>query len=448
MELDAHRKHREIVIVDNASHLVAVYEKFFATAGLKVIAKFSTAKETLSNFGSNSKVLADSIVLLDNRLQGTGGADVAIQLKELNPRQKIVLLTAEDLSHFDAEQKLFDAIIQKPFTVSELLAAIEEASSILREKGSWIFEDPEEIKRLVYDIESDSKEKLCSVRNSNSIGQRLSIPERNSSFISARTKGLEVFLITEVTRDNLFYCKELIMNRGVKLRHLVDAQSTFAVWDKRHTIEVVLGRGESHSAGQVTYSNLEQIVSRNQYLIDHLWNIATPADQKIKELETNLEEASVKVVSGIAEIDPARDNLIRNARSYIVCCIIPKWLQYVLRPQQLEVRAEAISRGIRFLMLTEITMESLSSCEELLEIGVEIRHLPNLKGAFMLNEKECMTTALEENPKINQSYTVICTNYTNFVEQHKSIFDSLWNIATPASARMKEIEEEKKIKNA
>ena len=80
----------------------------------------------------------DSIVILDNPSE-MNGVEVAEQINLHYPGQKLILATAENLTEIDSNRKLYDGIIHKPFTISELLATIENASSPMRMKGSLDF---------------------------------------------------------------------------------------------------------------------------------------------------------------------------------------------------------------------------------------------------------------------------------------------------------------------
>jgi len=443
LKFDSLRKNVEVVIVGQSPSLIAVYEKYFALAGLKVIAKFSNAGDLFSVFASDEKTeLENSIIFLDSSSSETRGLEFARQLKQLNPRQKVILLTDEDLSKFEPNEGLFDGWVRKPFTFSELLDVIDSASSPLRMKGSWIFKDPPEIERLLRDILLDSKEKMCSVRNPASIIQGINVSGHTPSYIAARAKGLKVFLITEITKNNLFFCKQLMVNQGVQLRHLEGVQGNFIVWDARYTIEIIQTLSNSPSVGQALFSNLESIVSKNQYEFDQLWNIAIPAERKIQELDARPEEANLVLLSGNDVVEQTRINLVRDARIFVDACLFPGWVGYLLKSGLLEAGVEAISRGVRCRLLTEITRENVDLCKKLIERSVEIRHLSSMKGAFALNEKELTINAVAEDRETGREFSTIYSKYPDLVAQHKSIFNTLWQTATLFDARVKELEEE------
>ena len=461
MKFDTARKNTKIIIVDGSKSRSYVYAKYFAMADLNVAATFASAGDALSYFASDEEIgkgtAANSIVLLDGEMAGRGELEAVMELKRLIPNQKMILALSNDISASRfGDKELFDGFIRKPFTISELMDEIQKATSPLQMKGSRIFQSHEEIERLVQDILADSREKMCSIRNPAFVTQGgAGVSGQLSAYLAARSRGLKVFLITEITRENMFYCKQLMLNQGIQVRHLDGLRTDFIVWDEKHSVETIRAPVESSSAPeQVLYSNLEHIVDKNQYEFDALWSIARPAERVIKDLEARQqekeEEAKFSVLTGNDLVGQNRTNIVRNARLYIDACIIPAWLEYLLKPDVLQAGIQAVSRGVHCRLLTEITRESLPVCKKLIENGVEIRHLSNQKGAFALNEKEATVNAEAEEPTANKPFSTIYSNYPNFVAQHRSIFNTLWQIAIPASVRVEQIEteEENEIRNA
>lgn len=446
LKFDTPRKETEIALVNDSPGLIQVYEKFFAMADLRIVAKFGNITEALSYFATDK---SNPVILFDCKLSEPDNFEAARQLKHLNPNLKMILATPDDRSEISVEEnRLFDGMVRKPFVISELIEVIQKATSPLRIKGSKIFENSEEIGRVLQDILADSKEKMCSVQSPAFVKQDMNFSGGVPSHIAARSRGLKVFLITEITRENLFFCKQLIVNQGIQVRHIDGLIANFAVWDEKHSIETIRIPANSFIPEQILYSNMENIVDKNQYEFNLLWASAIPGEQKIKELEEHFEEVKFSVLSGNDVVEQNRTDIVRNACSFVDACIIPGWLNYLLKPSLLKVGIEAISRGVRCRLLTEITRESLEPCKKLIEKGVEVRHLTGLKGAFALNEREVTVNAEAEEPTANRPFTTIYSNYLSFVEQHESIFNMLWQIAAPAPLIIRQIEEERQIENA
>ncbi|MFI5419401.1 MAG: response regulator [Nitrososphaerales archaeon] len=443
------RRNLTIVIVDDSRELVGVYEHYFKVAGLRVLEKFYSARDALNYFDSGENAAAASVVLVDQRLTGMSGLETARQIKLVNPNQRIIL-TVSGKVEFKIDEKFFDGMVVKPFAMTEFLAEIERVTSPITIKGSRIFDDYEEIENLLRDIVSDSNEKLCSVRSPTLIRRGLHNNGHTASYVAATSKGLKVFLVTEVTRENLAYCKQLMLNRGVKLRHLEGVVPNFAVWDEKHSAESVLASSPSIPDGRVLYSNLESKVSQNKYLFEYLWNIATPAEEKIRELEASPDLNKASVVSGYDELLKIRLKVVREARASLDICALSQMVSKVIIPSLSQDHVDAIARGVRNRYLYEITsQEDVDSAKMLTNIGIDVRHLKNSVALFGVSEKACIWMVTVKDVGKNEETRGMYSTSPDYVEQYRSIFEVLWSSATPAVERIKEIEEtqENEIRN-
>jgi hypothetical protein len=110
----------------------------------------------------------------------------------------------------------------------------------------------------------------------------LSVESIRISFLSARDRGLKLRYITEITTDNISYCKELM--KIVEVKHLDGIKGNFMVSEKEYLAPVV-SNNTSDIASQIIYSNLHQIVEQQNYIFNTLWNKAIPAITRIREIE-------------------------------------------------------------------------------------------------------------------------------------------------------------------
>ena len=92
--------------------------------------------------------------------------------------------------------------------------------------------------------------------------------------------------------------------------------------------------------------------------------------------------------------------------------------------------------------VTEITEENVVQCQELILLGIEMRHLSGVVGGFAINDTEFdAKTSTDANVNAESIYS----NNSAIVEQNRSVLNALWNIALPASQRIKEIEEKRML---
>jgi CheY-like chemotaxis protein len=439
-----------IIIVDDVPGLVRVYEKFFEIVGLRVIATFLNANdmlEFLSNPIGDSvsrEDLQSAIFLLDYSMPETNGEEAARKLRKINPRARIILATGHDLSRLHVEGGLFDALIQKPFSISELLQTIEKVVPTLINsmKGTRIFDNASDIDRLFSEITELAKEKICVCEDRARSLSRHGIPDFTPWYIRAAVKGVRIYLLTEITSSNLYYYKQLIDQLGVQIKHLKGVRTNFSITDGAHYTGALLIDGESKIATQVMYSNIDELVSSNQYLFDTLWTEAIPAENVISELAAKKDERKkVMLVSGSQKVTDLMTRAVKNTKSSLeICATMDRPTQNWL-PGVRQACAEAIANGVRISLITEVTKEKEPTCKVLVEMGVNLRHLDGVKGGFLANETELLVRAAPLVPDEGLQY--VYSNFPLIVEQHRSIFATMWNIATPISSKMNELEAER-----
>ena len=431
----------KIVIAESTAQLAKVYTKFLEGAGVKVLATFSNAKDMISSIRADSDKFSKSIVLVGSSLSETDGGPraLAYQLRQVNPNQKIILVMNDPSPMIELDKKLFDATICKPFTISELMGVIEKIASPVLEKGSTVVNDPKEIEGVIRHVLTESHEKLCSVRNPSTIQKGLNINGHTPTFVSAISKGLKVFIVTEITKDNLSYCKQLMMNRGIQLRHIEDIVPNFSVWDGKFVTEVVQGPTKAYPLGHLFYSNLESDVARCELCFDRLWAVAVPAEVKIREMEKSDDTGRITVVTGIDEIIKARVRMIRDAQVSLDLCTVPEFVYNYVIPKLGQEYSDAISRGVRARIIYDIRENGILYCKELIDLGFEVRHLPNVGGMFSLSEKGILAGASSTDGQLQEDTKAIFSDFPDFVKQHQSMFETLWNTAVPASERLMEI---------
>jgi hypothetical protein len=80
-------------------------------------------------------------------------------------------------------------------------------------------------------------------------------------------RGGRIRAFTEITRENLSYCKEL-MNLVNELRHLDGVRGGIAISDTEYMATTVLQEGAPLT--EVIYSSIREVVEHGQYIFDTL----------------------------------------------------------------------------------------------------------------------------------------------------------------------------------
>ncbi|MDQ5868836.1 MAG: hypothetical protein M3530_03810, partial [Thermoproteota archaeon] len=91
-----------------------------------------------------------------------------------------------------------------------------------------------------------------------------------NSLINLKKQYIKVRLVTEVTRDNLPYYKEI--TKHIDIRHLDSVKGSFMVCDGREYLGYVFGRQSERV--EMLHITMESFVEAQQYVFDGLWTAA------------------------------------------------------------------------------------------------------------------------------------------------------------------------------
>jgi hypothetical protein len=109
----------------------------------------------------------------------------------------------------------------------------------------------------------------------------IEIEELREAFLDAKRRGVKLRYITEITEDNVWYCKELI-NIVDELRHLEGIKGNFYLSETEYIAPATFHE-KGKPASHIIYSNVKEIVEhQRQFVFDSFWSRPVPAEQKIK----------------------------------------------------------------------------------------------------------------------------------------------------------------------
>jgi signal transduction histidine kinase len=131
------------------------------------------------------------------------------------------------------------------------------------------------------------------------------------AFLDAKSRGVRLRYLTEITKDNIDYCKVLTTIVD-DLRHLDGIKGNFMISEMEYLAPLILYE-KGKIASQVIYSNSEEIVEQQQYIFDTLWRKAIPAEQKIREIEEGIEPEIIETIRDYVEIQMLAFELIKSA---------------------------------------------------------------------------------------------------------------------------------------
>ena len=260
----------------------------------------------------------------------------------------------------------------------------------------------------------------------------------SKSFLEAKSRNVTLRYITEITHENITYCKELMKIADV--RHLGGIKGNFMVSEKEYLAQAISHK--TSIASQIIYSNLQEIVEQQNYIFDTLWNKAIPAIKRIREIEDKQISGKTEVLYGSENAVGRGVQFMKNVKKRMDICFDSKAPSIVVEIDSYRNGYKDIrNRGGKIRAFTEITKSNIHYCKELIRCQLvdELRHLEGMKGGIAVSESEYMaTTILQEGTPLTQ---VIYSNMREVVEQMQYIFDIFWYRAVPAVQKIREIEE-------
>ena len=175
--------------------------------------------------------------------------------------------------------------------------------------------------------------------------------------LRAKKRGVGFKYVTEISKDNISYCKEL--SEFAEVRHLNGVKGNFEVskngikCGKREYIGAATLQ-EAEPVAQLVYSNVEEIVEQQQFVFDTLWNKAIPFQVRVKEIEEGIKPESIEIIVDPREALKAEQRLLNSAKQEVQM-IFSTVNTFLLQERQLgitQMLSNLSKQGVRVRVLT------------------------------------------------------------------------------------------------
>ena len=172
------------------------------------------------------------------------------------------------------------------------------------------------------------------------------------AFIRAKKRGVKLRYITEITEENLTYCKQLLTMVD-ELRHLDGIKGNFYLTESSYLAPATFHeRGKS--ASQIISSNIKEIIENQKYVFDSFWYRAIPAKHRIIEIEEGIDFGKTDLIQTPQRILELFLKMIQSAQHEILL-IIPTTNAF-LREERIGaielLRQAAVERNVRVRIIT------------------------------------------------------------------------------------------------
>ncbi|HVD08816.1 MAG TPA: ATP-binding protein, partial [Nitrososphaeraceae archaeon] len=274
----------------------------------------------------------------------------------------------------------------------------------------------------------------------------------NRALINLKSRGVRFRQITEITKDNLSFSKELM--KVADVRHIDGAKANFITSENEYLAPVILFKKEKVTL-QTIYSNVREVVEQHQYFFETLWSKAVLAEQKIKEVEDGIKPIVVEIIREPIEIQNLLINLIKSATKEIMLMIpttntihrqadigILQLLKKIATDSNVNIRIMAPLNDYSVKQKIQNVLSPPSSPSSLIQVRNIETSSATKSTIVIIDRKESLVTEVNDDSKDTFSGSLGFATYSNSrstVLSYVSIFESFW-LQTEMYKKIKETE--------
>jgi signal transduction histidine kinase len=260
------------------------------------------------------------------------------------------------------------------------------------------------------------------------------------AFLDAKSRDVRLRYLTEITKDNIDYCKVLTTIVD-DLRHLDGIKGNFMISETEYLAPLVLYE-KGKIASQVIYSNAEEIVEQQQYIFDTLWRKAIPAEQKIREIEEGIEPEIIETIRDPVETQMLGFELVKSATyEILVIFSTANAFHRQERAGTMELFKEAAAgRRVQIRILTPIDDLIKGTVQKLIreqqqqnQPRIDIRFIGRFSQTkiriLVVDKASSLVVELKDDTKESSFEAMGLATYSNSkstVLSYVSIFETLW----------------------
>jgi K+-sensing histidine kinase KdpD len=273
------------------------------------------------------------------------------------------------------------------------------------------------------------KKEAVTCSDAQSAGFSMTIEPVRQGFIDFKKRGLKIRSITEITKENLEYCKQL--GGYVQLRHLDGLRGNFAVSETEYVATAIIN--EKEPVTETIYSNAKAILEQHRYFFETLWNKAIPAEQRIRELEQGVEREFVEVITDGARATQLFVEFASSVKKEAQLILSqPTVMERTRKLGMWDLLIEAANNGAQIQVISPITNNNEQLAKEITVRAPNIKIFPgpvSTAGMFIVDNKRYFR-AEDKDPEASEVAdaisVMIYSNNVNGVKSFKSLFEILW----------------------
>src|SRR6476469_2673004 len=219
-----------------------------------------------------------------------------------------------------------------------------------------------------------------------------------------------------------------------EIRHKEGIKGNIMISETEYLSPVVLFEKEK-VASQIIYSNLKETVEQQQYIFDSFWDRAIPAEQRIAEIENNIEPEIPEVISDHKKATKVYIDLAKSVQKEALLLFANS--KAIIRADRLGVLDYLINasknKGALIKIISPITEENWQLIEKTREKSPNIKILnggSSHTGILVVDNRKFLRFGIKEPQAEEFSEAIGFVEYsTNKMGAYssRSFFELLWN---------------------
>jgi hypothetical protein len=318
----------------------------------------------------------------------------------------------------------------------------DNGDASLKEKTRVVYGE-DKTTNLILQTLCNAKKRWDNYADSNGPTIAMGIEQLRKGFRNAHERKVKIRYLSEITKHNINYCKELM--KIAEVRHMDNAKGGMAVTEREYIATANLQ--ESKPVSHLIHSNVKEIVEQQQFVFNSFWVNAIPAAQRIMEIEEGVQRIETRVLDDAEDIYNKIKSLGKGSEEILVCSDIG--LLKILHNSFFGMYQEIMDKydgeshdGVRWI--TNISCREDAGLVKLfMDIGIKIRSVRDLPPLnFLVTDKVFISNAekidrREGRKTINSIFT---SNDGLYINQYQTVFEDLWKNGIDAIDVIEDIE--------
>ena len=250
-------------------------------------------------------------------------------------------------------------------------------------------------------------------------------------------KGIKVRFLTDIRNENLEYCKKILQEiKHVEMRHMEGVRGNFTIHDGKEMFLPFFVDRPGELLNEMLYSSQKQMVDVYVFMFDNLWNQATPAPIRIRELETGIQPEVLRTIKDPNEIIEIGNKLVESAKKEIL--IIFHTANAMLRQTKPGVIDFIVENAIKYQTKVKILVPIEDKIKDILHrlkqiTGIQIRNIEQSMQTrvtiLVVDRTSSLVIELKDDARQSSNKAIglgAHSNSKSTVLSYVSIFESLW----------------------